>query len=149
MVGSPPCTMFSRLQVNLNANKMGKVEWEKRRRSAEVLLIFAVAVYKLQVLAGRHFLHEHPAGATSWHHPAIVKLRATHGVDAVVAHQCEFGLETSAEGGGRAPAQKPTRFMSSSPAILKALSRRCQGGHAHAPLLGGTRASDAAGYPPG
>jgi hypothetical protein len=149
VVGSPPCTMFSRLQVNLNANKMGKAEWEKRRRAAEVLLIFAVAVYKLQVLAGRHFLHEHPAGATSWNHPAIVKLRARHGVDAVVAHQCEFGLETSADGGGRALARKPTRFMSSAPAVLEALSGRCQGGHAHAPLLGGTRASDAAVYPPG
>ncbi len=39
--------------------------------------------------------------------------------------------------------------MSSSPAILEALSRRCQGDHAHAPLLGGTRARDAAVYPPG
>ncbi len=44
---------------------------------------------------------------------------------------------------------KPTRFMSSAPAVLEALSRRCQGGHVHAPLLGGTRAKDAAVYPPG
>ncbi len=44
---------------------------------------------------------------------------------------------------------KPTRFMSSSPAVLEALSRRCTGGHAHAPLIGGTRARDAAVYPPG
>ncbi len=86
VVGSPPCTMFSRLQVNLNANKMGKVEWEKRRREAEVLLVFAATVYTLQVRAGRHFLHEHPAGATSWHHPAIVRLLVAPGVGAVVAH---------------------------------------------------------------
>ena len=39
--------------------------------------------------------------------------------------------------------------MSSSPAVHEALSRRCQGGHVHAPLLGGTRARDAAVYPPG
>jgi hypothetical protein len=44
---------------------------------------------------------------------------------------------------------KPTRFLSSAPALLEALSRRCQGGHAHATLLGGTRARDAAVYPPG
>ena len=138
MVGSPPCTMFSRLNVNLNSHKIGKVEWEKRWREAEVLLTFAAVVYKLQVLAGRHFLHEHPAGATSWTHPAIVQLLAREGVGAVVAHQCEFGLKTSADGGGWAPAMKPTRFMSSSPAVLEALSRRCQGGHVHAPLLGGT-----------
>ncbi len=147
IIGSPPCTMFSTLQ-NLNAKK-GDVEWERRRRAAEVLLIFAAAVYKLQVLAGRHFLHEHPAGATSWNHPSIAKLRATPGVGAVVAHQCAFGLETSAQGGGRALARKPTRFMSSSPAVLEALSRKCQGGHAHASLLGGTRARDAAVYPQG
>ncbi len=70
-------------------------------------------------------------------------------MDAVVAHMCEFGMVTSAGGGGQASAKKPTRFMSSSPAILEALSRRCRGDHAHAPLLGGTRAKDAAVYPPG
>ncbi len=117
--------MFSALQ-NLNAKK-GEVEWEKRRRSAEVLLTFAAAVYKLQVLAGRHFLHEHPAGATSWSHPTIAKLLATSGVSAVVAHQCAFGLQTSTQDGGQAPAMKPTRFMSSAPAILEALSRKCPG----------------------
>jgi hypothetical protein len=149
VVGSPPCTMFSRLQLNLNANKMGKVEWERRRREAEVLLIFAVAVYKLQVLAGRHFLHEHPAGATSWGHPAVAKLRARPDVDTVEAHMCEFGMTTRTSGGGQASARKPTRFMSTSPAILEALSRKCRGDHVHAPLLGGTRARDAAVYPPG
>ncbi len=149
VIGSPPCTMFSRLQVNLNAAKMGKVEWERRRREAEVLLTFAAAIYNLQVRAGGHFLHEHPAGATSWTHPAIAQLRARRGVGTVVAHQCEFGLKTSAEGGGWAAAMKPTRFMSSSPAILAALARKCQGGHVHAPLLGGTRARDAAVYPLG
>ena len=99
VVGSPPCTMFSRLNVNLNSHKVGKVEWDKRWRAAEVLLTFAAVVYKLQVLAGRHFLHEHPAGATSWAHPAIAQLLARGGVGAVVAHQCEFGLQTSTEGG--------------------------------------------------
>ena len=108
VIGSPPCTMFSRLQLNLNTKKMGKVEWEKRRRTAETLLVFAVAVYKLQVLAGRHFLHEHPAGATSWNHPAIVKPRPRHGVDPVVPLQREFGLRTSADGRGQASARKPT-----------------------------------------
>ncbi len=147
VIGSPPCTMFSSLQ-NLNAKK-GEVEWEKRRRAAEVLLTFAAAVYKLQVLAGRHFLHEHPAGATSWNHPTIAKLLATPGVSAVVAHQCAFGLQTSTQDGGQAPAMKPTRFMSSAPAVLEALSRKCPGGHSHASLLGGTRARDAAVYPPG
>ncbi len=147
VVGSPPCTMFSSLQ-NTNKRK-GTAEWKDRRRTAEVLLTFAAAVYKMQVLAGRHFLHEHPAGATSWSHPSMTRLLATSGVGAVVAHQCAYGLQSSTPGGGRAPAKKPTRFMSSAPALLEALSRRCPGGHPHAPLVGGTRARDAATYPPG
>jgi hypothetical protein len=147
VVGSPPCTMFSSLQ-NLRADK-GTAKWEERRRAAEVLLVFAVVVYDLQVRAGRHFLHEHPAGATSWTHPAIARLCSTPGVGVVVAHQCAFGLQTSVLGGGQAPAKKPTRFMSSSAAVLDSLSRRCPGGHSHAPLLGGNRARDAATYPPG
>ncbi len=58
---------------------------------------------------------------------------------------CAYGMETTtASGTGRAAAKKPTRFMSSSPAVLEALSRRCAGDHPHAPLLGGTRARDAA-----
>jgi hypothetical protein len=148
VVGSPPCTMFSRLQLNLNAKKMGKEVWAKRTREAEVLLIFAAAVYALQVQCGRHFLHEHPAGATSWRHPSIARLLARPGVAAVVGHQCQYGLTTTAADGTPAPAKKPTRFMSTSPAILEALSRKCPGGHVHAPLLGGTRARDAAVYPP-
>ncbi len=103
----------------------------------------------MQVLAGRHFLHEHPAGATSWTQPPMTRLLATPGVGAVVAHQCAYGLQSSTAGGGSAPAKKPTRFMSSAPALLEALSRRCPGGHQHAPLVGGTRARDAATYPPG
>ena len=79
----------------------------------------------------------------------MAKLLATPGVSAVVAHQCAFGLQTSVPGGGQAPAKKPTRFMSSAPAVLEALSRKCPGGHSHAPLVGGTRARDAAVYPPG
>jgi hypothetical protein len=149
VVGSPPCTMFSQLQLNLNAKKMGKVKWEERRKEAEVLLVFAVAVYRQQVQEGRHFLHEHPANATSWNHPAVAKMLAQDGVDAVVAHLCEFGLQTTSAEGEKRAARKPTRFMSSSPAILQALARRCRGGHVHAPLIGGTRAKDAAVYAPG
>jgi hypothetical protein len=149
VVGSPPCTMFSRLQLNLNAKKIGKVEWERRRREAEVLLVFAVAVYALQVQSGRHFLHEHPAGATSWGHPAVVQLRKRPGVGTVTADMCEFGMRTTTQAGSQAAAKKPTRFMSSSPAVLEALSRRCRGDHEHAPLLGGARAKNAAVYPPG
>ena len=111
MIGSLPCTMFSRLQLNLNSRKIGKVEWERRRREAEVLLIFAVAVYALQQQSGRHFLHEHPEGATSWRHPAVAKLRARPGVDAVVADMCALGMTTSTQSGGQASPVQSNAFI--------------------------------------
>ena len=46
-------------------------------------------------------------------------------------------------------ALKPTRFLSSSEAILKQLGLRCRGTHRHQQLLGSGRASAAAIYPPG
>ena len=79
----------------------------------------------------------------------MTRLLATSGVGAVTAHQCAYGLQSSTPGGGSAPAKKPTRFMSSAPALLEALSKKCPGGHPHAQLVGGTRARDAATYPPG
>ncbi len=67
----------------------------------------------------------------------------------VIEPEIAESWSTTADGKGRAAARKPTRFMSSSPAILEALSKKCPGDHEHAPLLGGTRARDAAVYPRG
>ena len=39
---------------------------EELRLEAIKHLHFVVSLYKLQLESGRHFLHEHPAGATSW-----------------------------------------------------------------------------------
>ena len=72
---------------------------------------------------------------------------------AVVADQCEFGL-TSKDKWGRAPAMKPTRFMTNSEWVGNALDRRCQNmwrkpidRHRHVQLIGGRRASEAQVYP--
>jgi len=148
VIGSPPCTMFSRLNINLNAKKMGAVEWARRRAEAMVHLRFAVQVYQEQLRCGRHFLHEHPLTATSWSVPEVLALRARLGVGEVVADLCQFGLRSPSLAGESCPAKKPTRFLSSCPAILQNLGQRCRGGHSHVRLLGG-RAAAAAIYPPG
>ena len=148
VIGSPPCTMFSRLNINLNAKKMGQGEWARRRVEAMVHLQFAVQVYQEQLRCGRHFLHEHPLTATSWSVPEVLALRALPGVGEVVADLCQFGLRSPSPAGGSGPALKPTRFLSSSPAILQNLEKRCRGGHSHVQVLG-ERAAAAAIYPPG
>ena len=113
------------------------------------LLGFALEVYQLQLDAGRHFLHEHPAAASSWRVAAVQRLRQDPRVAEIVGHQCRFGLSTRGPGGVRMPAMKPARFLSSSGAILEQLGLRCRGAHRHQPLLGGGRAGAAAIYPPG
>ena len=64
VVGSPPCTEFSSVQ-NLNRRRFSAEEARRRRAEARILLGFALEIYRLQLGAGRHFLHEHPASASS------------------------------------------------------------------------------------
>ena len=64
-----------------------------------------------------------------------------------VADLCQFGLTSVDSAGKPLPALKPTMFMSSSPAVLMKLDKRCQRRHSHQQLVDG-RASKAALYPP-
>ena len=148
VIGSPPCTDFCMIQ-NFNRHRWGPAEVRRRRAEAMVLLGFAVEIYWLQLDAGRHFLHEHPATASSWQERIVQELRHDGRVGEVVGDQCRYGLRTPGPSGGWRPAQKPTRFLSSSEALLEALSLRCRGTHRHQTLLGNRRASAAAIYPPG
>jgi len=68
-----------------------------------------------------------------------------NGMMKVLADQCQHGLETM-KGDKEAAAMTPTGFMTNSPQIAKALSRRCRGGHEHIVLLD-RRAGPAAEYP--
>ncbi len=49
------------------------------------------------------------------------------GMVKVYADQCAYGLKTKKKG-QEGPAKKPTGFMTNSPHLAKALSRRCRGG---------------------
>ena len=68
VIGSPMCRMFS-VALRRNIRKMGRARYEKELRAAVDHLLFCIQIYELQVSSGRYFLHEHPAGARSWHLP--------------------------------------------------------------------------------
>ena len=70
-------------------------------------------------------------------------------VGSVLAYQCQYALTTTGADGRKRAIRKTTRFMSSSPEILKELSRRCPGGHEHDRMEGGRITSASAIYPPG
>ena len=124
VIGSPSCTPYCALQA-LNAARYGwtKEQVEARLAAANVHLQFVCEVYKKQLAAGRHFLHEHPGNATSWKVDCIMDMMAQEGVDRVVGDQCQYG-QTDPHG---SPLKKPTGWMSSSRHVLQSLSRRCSG----------------------
>ena len=126
---------------------MRRGELRKRLIEARVLLDFALEVYEMQVRGGRHFLHEHLASAGSWQEPRVQKMLQRPGVDTVVAHLCQYGLKAKDDMGQWKPAMKATRFASSSPEVLRLLSKKCPRRHEHQQLVNG-RAKDAAVYPP-
>ena len=145
IVGSPPCTAFSRLQ-GLNFPKMDPLVVEKMLKEARRHLHFVISLYQLQLADNRHFLHEHPVGASSWKDPYMERILNHPRVGTTVADQCMYGLTTAGPDGQPMAAQKPTKWASSSPHMLRRLSTRCDKSHAHQHLVGG-RAAAAAYYP--
>jgi hypothetical protein len=110
-------------------------------------LRFRAELYRRQLRDGRHFLHEHPASAISWQESEIDALVNSPKVFTVVCDQCQFGLTTkSADGKGRDPAMKPTRFLTTSQQMVECLDKRCDRSHKHQHLSSG-RAAEAAFYP--
>ena len=145
VIGSPPCTDFCILNQNINHPKMDPDEVKRRMVEARLHLQFCIEIYQHQLDYGRHFLHEHPASATSWQEKLMLKLLSDERTYSVIGDMCQFGLTTTDAHGVVRPALKPTRFLTSCIAIANRLNRRCPRKHKHAVLLGG-RAAAAARY---
>ena len=94
---------------------------------ARTHLMFCCQLYRDQLAAGRLFLHEHPATATSWWEPCIQYIMRMSGVRLSKAHMCQYGLVSRDSSGSYGPVLKPTHFMSNCVKILRRLSRRCPG----------------------
>ena len=147
LIGSPVCTFFSNL-MRMNWARMKPEEAEKCYTQALAHLHFAIELYRAQMDAGRLFLHEHPLTATSWQTQKMEELVADPRTIKVIAHQCMLGLMTKGPDGRWMAAKKPTGFVTNSPQIAARLDVKCDGTHPHQTLLGRTRTSRAAQYPP-
>ncbi|MDA8582760.1 hypothetical protein N9L68_00975 [bacterium] len=143
LIGSPMCTMFSALQSLSGWNAAKQKHFEESCGHVR----WTFKLYQRQLDEGRLFLHEHPANASSWKLPFVKELMQKEGVFTVVADQCMFGqVAKSRRGKVEGIARKRTRFVTNSWWIADALNRRCNGNHAHVPLLDG-KALQAAEYP--
>jgi hypothetical protein len=78
-------------------------------KEAKAHLHFVIYLYHIQLAEGRHFLHEHPQGATSWKDPRMLRLLKHPKVGTTVADQCMYGLTTKDANGKEVKAKKPTQ----------------------------------------
>ncbi len=104
---------------------------EMRRAKARATkhIEFMSMMHEEQLKGGRYLLHEHPMFATSWQLSRIKNLMEMDCVKRVRGDQCQCGA-TAARGPKKDdPVMQPTGFLSNSPEVLKALSRRCTGRH--------------------
>ena len=150
LIGSPMCTAFSAWQF-INHKKRDPTVVSREYVRAMVHIRFTMQLYELQLSAGRYFLHEHPAQATSWAEAEVQKIQRMPGIQTVVGDQCQY--EASDKYGN--PIKKPTKFMTNRLHIGYALGQRCSGrlgqcsrrrGGTHA-LCNGETAKAAAIYP--
>ena len=154
VIGSPPCTLCSRLQ-ELNKymyrdDRLWLLKVQERMSQAKRYVEFCAKIYNYQVENGRYFVHEHPWLAASWGLECIAKLERREDVVKVLTHMCQFGMTAPVGGKGSevGPVLKPTGFMTNSLSIARELARVCPRNHKQVHLMGG-RAADAAIYPPG
>lgn len=106
---------------------------------------FCVQLMREHMAAGRLFLLEHPARATSWELPELQDLAFSPGVYWTQADQCMFGLTAVSAMGETMAAMKPTGILSTAWCLIDDLAVTCDKQHAHQPLIGG-RAAGAATY---
>ena len=136
LIVSPPCTWFSTLQAwNVGKMEAGKVSEEVK--NAMNHLAFAVILCTRQAQAGRKFLFEHPAAASSWTTGIMNKLFQHRDAQNVNFDFCMMGMKSSDEE-GEAPARKRTGALTNSKAIAEMLRQaQCEGSHRHVKLIGG------------
>ena len=73
---------------------MPKEKVERILKDGRMHLHFVISLYSEQIEGNRHFLHEHPSGATSWRDKQMLQLLKQPRVGSVVSDQCMYGLRT-------------------------------------------------------
>ena len=113
---------------------------EVKKKGIELLHV-AVKACRIQHRMGGSFILEHPQCATSWQEPEVRRLLELPGVHLVTLDQCEYGLLSRDEHGG-----KRTMIATNMLMAELVLGCRCQGSHRHVQLVH-NRAAGAQVYP--
>ena len=92
VIMSAPCTEFSAITRMWNRKRRSREENAQRLHHARVLLGFSMVVAKQQMDMGNYFIHEHPAGASSWKEGCVASLLEKANVSRVTFDMCRFKM---------------------------------------------------------
>ena len=147
LITSPMCAKFCQLQALFNYPRMDPKKVSEAIMEAMTHLKFCLELCLRQHRAGRLFIFEHPAFATSWSYEFIVEFAKLDGVHRVQFDFCRMGMATKDENGDMKLAKKPTAILTNSDAVATLLRHaQCLGDHDHVHLVNG-RASPCQRYP--
>ena len=134
LIVSPPCTMFSTLQ-GFNFKKQDEEQVRPRMEEAIEHIAFSVLLCIRQAEAGRKYMFEHPAGASSWQTKLVNKLFLYRDSDRVNFDFCQAGMKLRKTGEGIV--KKRTGIMTNSIALqIRLRELQCQGHHKHVQISG-------------
>ena len=138
LIACPMCGPFSQLQQVFNYPGMPEDEVREKLRAALEHLKFAAEMCIKQHDAGRLFLFEHPASASSWGTAILQYLAKLSGVHNVRFDFCALGMKTVDNQGREAAAKKRTGVLTNSQAVADLLQEaQCRRDHRHQQLLDG------------
>ena len=141
-----PCALWCQWQ-EMEIAKRGQEYRRKLRRlrGGEACFLQLVSdIFGIQKENGDDVLTENPETSRARKHRIIKEMVNAGGVYQTIGHQCMYGLKHIYTG---ERLRKATWWASTSPEIIRELSRRCDGRHGHDQVLG-SRVSRAAGrYP--
>ena len=143
VIMTPECRAFSQI-MEINWERLDSAEAQRIQAQGLAMFQVCVQVADFQLSHGKHFLIEHPDGASSWRTESMRWLLSQVGVQRVRFDQCQFGLKPD----GEHPARKRTAFASNHPGILLAFRGHfCPGLHEHIHLEGGNLTARARIWP--
>ena len=146
LIACPMCGPFSSLNY-WNYRKSDEQTVKQKLESALTHLKFSLEFCIRQYKAGRCFVFEHPAAASSWTTQLVQRVLSLEGVFLAKFDFCQLGMTTPGAHGEGLPAKKRTAVFTNSKNIAEVLRlAQCQGVHAHEPLVGG-RAKACEAYP--
>ena len=130
---SPPCTMFSSLQVLWNRHRMPQEVWDRRWQQSVAWVEHAMAAIRIQLDKGMRFMFEHPSRASSWRLACVQDIMSRPNIYCISFDMCAFDM--------RSPlgqlVKKRTIIMTNDSNLATLLrSRQCSKDHEHRRIEG-------------